>query len=236
MTLMNIEFVYYQKLDYDRSLVYHLESLQMKQRTLPNDHTSIAGSIEHIGNVYWGQKKFEKCLEKDQKTLKMRGRLLPEVHIDIAKSLMNLGNVLYDLNRQNKRSESYEKTVDIQEKFFPEGHPSVALTLYNISATYTEAGNLTLTARYNQRALEMFQRFGLTDDHPHLIAIRNNASEIDRLVEHRALHPTASIARNICISSVSFMRSSLFLSCNTSSFRLCYAHLFSLFSFVPFNN
>ncbi|CAF3389582.1 unnamed protein product, partial [Rotaria sp. Silwood2] len=82
-----------EKGDYDESLEWHKESLDMKMKTLKPDHPQLTPSYFSIGCDYFNKGDYQQALESYNIPFEILKKAFGESHPDIAMCLNNIGCV-----------------------------------------------------------------------------------------------------------------------------------------------
>jgi tetratricopeptide (TPR) repeat protein len=168
---------------YEEAIGYHEKSLEIKQKTRPENHLHLATSYNNIGMVYDNMGEYSKALSYYEKA-EILQRTLPENHSSLATSYNNIG-LVYDKMGDYSKALSYsEKALEIKQKILPPNHPSLATSYNNISLVYNNLGDYSKTLSYYEKDLEICQKT-LTANHPHLATSYNNiGSMYDNIGEY----------------------------------------------------
>ena len=95
----------------------------MKRKTLPKNHSSIADTLNNLGNLYYGLGDKYKAKELYEQALKIRKVALPKNHASMGDTLNNLGVVYKDIGDIVMAKKSFEKAFGIFKKSLPQNHP-----------------------------------------------------------------------------------------------------------------
>ncbi|CAF0851414.1 unnamed protein product [Adineta steineri] len=159
--------------DYEKAIWYYEKGLEIKQKTLPSNHPSLATSYNNIGLVYKKMEEYSKALSYYEKSLEIRQKSLPSNHPDLATSYNNIGNVYDSMGEYSKALSYHEKALEIRQKTLPSNHPSLATSYNNIGLVYSEMGEYSKALSYYEKALEIRQKT-LPLNHPSLATSYNN--------------------------------------------------------------
>ena len=90
--------VYYYKEVYSKALEYYKLSLDIRKKTLPDNHSDLASSYNNIGLVYDDEEDYEKAIEYYKKSLNIMKISLPNhPNIDI---------LIQNINRCKKENDN----------------------------------------------------------------------------------------------------------------------------------
>ena len=159
--------------DYKEALSYYEKCLDIKQKSLPANHPSLATSYNNIGSVYKSMGEYSKALSHYEKCLDIEKKSLPANHPSLATSYNNIGSVYDSMGEYSKALSHYEKCLDIEKKSLPANHPSLATSYNNIGGVYDSMGEYSKALSYYKKCLEMRQKT-LPDNHPSLATSYNN--------------------------------------------------------------
>ena len=112
----NIGTVLRNKGEYDKALDFLQKSLDIKFKTLGDQHPSLANSICSIGLTWSKKGEFEMALEFHQKGLDIRLNTLGKHHPDVAKSYNRIGNCLKELKFYQEAIQSFKLSFEIQKE------------------------------------------------------------------------------------------------------------------------
>ena len=133
----NIGLVYKNMGEYSKALSFNIglvyehgrvEStvLEIKEKSLPANHPSLAISYNNIGLVYKNMGEYSKALSFYEKDLEISKKSLPANHPDLAISYNNIGSVYDNMGEYSKALSFYERALEIQEKSLPVNHPHLS--------------------------------------------------------------------------------------------------------------
>ncbi|CAF4044856.1 unnamed protein product, partial [Rotaria sp. Silwood1] len=117
---------------YKEAAAFYEEALEIKRKTLPEDHSSLAPTFSNIGLVYKKMSDYLKAVEYYEKAHKIYKKALTSNHPDLAMSYNNIGLVYDDMNNFSKALEHYEKSHTILLITLPPNHPKLATSYNNI--------------------------------------------------------------------------------------------------------
>jgi tetratricopeptide (TPR) repeat protein len=155
------------------AITYYEKSLEIRQKTLSENHPDLANSYNNIGNVYRNMGEYSKALSSHKKAVEIDQKTLPANHPDLASSYNNIGGVYDNMGEYSKALSSHEKALEIRQKTLPENHPSLATSYNNIGGVYDNMGEYLKALLYYEKALEI-SRKTLPENHPSLATSYNN--------------------------------------------------------------
>ena len=153
--------------DYQEALSYYEKCLDMRQKTLPANHPSLATSYNNIGSVYDSMGEYSKALSYYEKCLDMQKKTLPANHPSLATSYNNIGSVYDHMGEYSKALSYYEKCLDMRQKTLPANRPDLATSLGCIGSVYYNMGEYSKALTYYEKCLDM-EKKTLPANHPDL--------------------------------------------------------------------
>ncbi|CAF1215376.1 unnamed protein product [Rotaria sordida] len=150
----NLGNVAYIKNDYDKSLEYHLKSLEIQKRLFKSDDSNIANSYNCLGVVYFNKNNYKQAINSYEKALNILNLTLENNHTKIATCLNNIGLVYRTEKNYFKALDSYRKVLDIEKKYLSENHSDLGQTYHNIGALYWCCGFYDNAMEYYNLSLE----------------------------------------------------------------------------------
>jgi tetratricopeptide (TPR) repeat protein len=158
---------------YAEAIGFYEKALQIKQKTLPVNHSSFATSYGSIGLVYHNMGEYSKALSYYEKALEISQKTLPANHPDLAGFYHNIGLVYDKMSEYSKAFSYYEKAHGIFQKTLPGNHPDLATSYNNIGGVYKNMGEYSKALSYYEKALKICQTT-LPPNHPSLAISYNN--------------------------------------------------------------
>ncbi|CAF3363082.1 unnamed protein product, partial [Rotaria socialis] len=137
--------------EYQQAVTFYEKSLEIKRKTLPKDHASLAPTYSNIGAVYKNMGEYSKALEYYEKSHQILEISLPPTHPDLAISYNNIGGVYDSMGEYSKALEYYEKSLKIRKISLPPTHPNLATSYNNIGPVYDNMGEYS-------KALEILEK------------------------------------------------------------------------------
>ena len=159
--------------EYRVAVQFYEKALEIRQQTLPADHSSLATSYNNIGLAYKNMGEYSKALSSYEKALDIRQKTLSANHASLATSYNNLGAVYHDMGEYSKALSFYEKALDIRQKTLPTNHPLLATSYNNIGLVFHNIGEYSKALSNHEKALDIWQKT-LPANHPSLATSYNN--------------------------------------------------------------
>ncbi|CAF1355582.1 unnamed protein product [Adineta steineri] len=152
---------------YEEALSYFEKTLEIRQQSLPLNHTDLADSYEVVGNVHDNMGNYPTALSSHEKALEIRQESHSPNHLDLASSYNNISNVHYNMGNYPKALLFQEKALEISKQSLPPNHPDLALMYGNIGTIHSTIGNYSEALSFHEIALEI-QKQSLPPNHPDL--------------------------------------------------------------------
>ncbi|CAF2028837.1 unnamed protein product [Rotaria magnacalcarata] len=152
---------------YPEAIKFYEKSLEIKRKTLPEDHSSLATSYNNIGLVHKNMGEYSEALEYYEKSIENKEIYLPPTHPDFAQSYNNIGTTYYGMGDYSKALEYYEKDLEITKKVLPLTHPNLATSYNNIGRVHKDMSECSKTLEYYERSIEI-KEISLPPTHPDL--------------------------------------------------------------------
>ncbi|CAF0890568.1 unnamed protein product [Adineta ricciae] len=168
--------------DYKMAIEYYEKALEIREKSLPSNHPSLATSYNNIGLVYDNMGEYSKALSFYEKALEIKEKSLPSNHPSLATSYSNIGGVYVNMEEYSKALSFYEKDLAICEKTLPSNHPDLATSYNNIGTVYYNTKDYSKALTYFERALDIRQR-ALPANHPHIKTVRESIENCKRAMK-----------------------------------------------------
>ena len=169
----HLGYIKNQQGDYQEALSFYERALEIKEKSLPANHPSLATSYNNIGAVYDNMGEYSKALSFYERVLEIWEKSLPADHPNLTTSYNNIGAVYQNMGEYSKALSFYERALEIKEKSLPANHPSLATSYNNIGLVYKNMGEYSKALSFYERALEIFKK-SLPANHPSLATSYNN--------------------------------------------------------------
>ena len=175
--------------EYNKALEFYKQCLDIKLKTLGNQHPSVATSYTNIGNIWCLKGEYDKALEFYQKCRDIRLKILGAEHPLVASTNNNIGNICHEKGEYDKALEFYQKCLDIRLKILGAEHPSVAFSLHNIGTSWKCKGEYDKALEFYQKSLVInLKTLGAEDPsvastYNHIGHLWSNKGEYDKALE-----------------------------------------------------
>ncbi|KIE06274.1 hypothetical protein NF27_AK00060 [Candidatus Jidaibacter acanthamoeba] len=141
------------------------------------EHTTIAYSLNNIGNVLRSLGRHKEALEKHQESLKMQKEIFKGDHPNTTSLLNNAGNVLQSLARYEEALESHQESLVMTRRIYKGDHPNLTASLTNIGNVLQSLARYEEALESHQESLVMTRRI-YKGDHPNLTASLTNIGNV----------------------------------------------------------
>ncbi|CAM4750050.1 unnamed protein product [Rotaria magnacalcarata] len=162
---------------YTDAATFYEKSLEIKQKTLPEDHPSLATSYNNLGGVCQKKGEYLKAREFYEKALQIKMKSLDPNDLVCATSYNNIGSVYYEMADYSKTLELYNKAHQIFETNLPRNHPSVATSYSNLGGVYYKIGDYPMTRKFYETAHKIFEHV-LLPNHTDLAISYSNIARV----------------------------------------------------------
>ncbi len=162
---------------YTEAIAYYRKSLKIKQKTLPENHPSLATSYGNIGLAYDNMGEYSKALSYYEKALEILQKTLPANHPNLATSYNNIGLVYDNMGEYSKALSYYEKALEIRQKTLPANHPLLATSYACLGLVYDKMDEYSKPLSSQEKVLEILQK-SLPANHPNLAPSYNNIGAV----------------------------------------------------------
>ncbi|CAF1262488.1 unnamed protein product [Adineta steineri] len=142
--------------DNEQAIDYYEKALEIKTKTLPANHPSLAASYNNIGVVYDSMGEYLKALSFYEKALGIEEKTLPTNHPLLAICHGSIGGVYRNMGEYSKALSFYQKAAGIQEKVLPANHPDLAISYNNIGSVYVHMGVYSKALSFYEKALAIY--------------------------------------------------------------------------------
>jgi tetratricopeptide (TPR) repeat protein len=159
--------------EYQEAIKFCQKSIEIRQQSLPPNHSDLASAYNNIGMVYDRVSEYSKALSSYEEALKIRQQSLPLNHCDLAISYSNIGVVYETMGEYSNALSYYEKALAIRQQALPPNHPDLASSYNNIGLVYSKMGEYSKALPSHEKAVEIRQQ-SLPLNHPDLASSYNN--------------------------------------------------------------
>ena len=164
-TLALLGTVHHSKGEFEAADGYLRRALEIRRRTLGNDHPLAASSLHDLGNNDYKRARFVEARRELEEALAIRTRVLGADHKRVADTENSLGALAYDAGEAVQARVHYTRALQIREKELGPEHPLTAGSWMNLGNTAFMLGNLAEALTFYEKALAI-QEKSLGPDHP----------------------------------------------------------------------
>lgn len=163
----------YEKGDYNSSLKWHKNSLEIKLHSLKSDDPQLANSYNSIGTIYERKKDYKRALQAFQTSLAILKQAYGNDHPKVALCLNNIAGIYQTEKKYKEALEYNKKALKIREKHLPADHPDLGASHSNTGIIYRCLGNYNLALKHHSRSLDIHRKT-LPPQHPQIAASLTN--------------------------------------------------------------
>ncbi|CAF1438824.1 unnamed protein product [Adineta steineri] len=154
---------------YEEALSYFEKTLEIRQQSLPLNHTDLADSYEVVGNVYdnmvhYSMGNYPKALLFYEKVLEIQQQSLLDNHPDLATTYNNIGSVHKYMGNYPEALSFLEKALEIRQRSLPPNHPCLIASCGNIGVVHDSMGNYPKARTFYEHAIRMGEQSLLLND------------------------------------------------------------------------
>ncbi len=153
---------------YDEALEFYKKSLEIKLKTLGEEHPSTATTYDNIGQVHSNKGSYDEALKFYKKSLEITLKILGDENPSTATTYNNIGQVHSNKDSYDEALKFYKKSLEIKLKILGDEHPSTAATYHNIGTVYYIKKQYNKAHDHITKAINIFKHT-LPAEHPHII-------------------------------------------------------------------
>ncbi len=155
--LKNLAEAYETKGDFRNAETLYLQSLDVINQTLGNDHPIGAFALINLADLYIQMEDYLKAEPLYLRSLMIINKALGPDHFFAALALNNIAGMYKKMGEYTKAEMMYLRSLDIHEKSLGYQHPNVAIPLNNLAELYRLMGKDKKAEPYYLRAREIFK-------------------------------------------------------------------------------
>ncbi|MEX1366401.1 MAG: serine/threonine-protein kinase [Nannocystaceae bacterium] len=176
--------------DYEAARALSEQALELRRRTLGDDHVELVGSHNNMANALMRLGRFEQAQQQYERALVIAESSFGPDHPRIATLLLNIGGLMARQGKLEPALPILQRAVDIRRRSLGPEHPLLAVALNNLSAVLWESQQRERAVELLREALEIQVRALGPDDIKHLPLLNNLAemSLMQQQVEEAAEH------------------------------------------------
>ena len=138
----------YDASEYNKTLEYWTETLNIRLKLLGSKHSLVAKSYNNLGVLYHDLSDYDKAMECYKKSLEIRLALFGENNEDVAASYSNMSIVFEETGEFDKALEYSFKGLQIRLGLFGEKNIDVASSYCNIGIAYYDKSDYNKALEY----------------------------------------------------------------------------------------
>ena len=150
-TRSNLANVYRKQGRYDESESLVLETLEIQERILGNEHPSTLETRSNLANLFRNQGRYDEAEPLAIETLEVQRRVLGEEHPETLLTAMHLASIYRERDRLTESLALQDHAVAASHHVWPEGSPYLGSFLGQHAAT------LVLLRRYQAAEAELLE-------------------------------------------------------------------------------
>jgi eukaryotic-like serine/threonine-protein kinase len=163
-SLASLASLYVDTGDYDAAETALRESLALRERHLPPNHSTLATTLASLGSVHSYQGRYQEAEALHRLALRMRRANHAGPHEDIGSSLNSLAVALFQQGDYAAAEVHYSEALAVKRAVFGPEHASLTRILANLGKLYEELGRFADADSLLTEALRI-RRATLGDDH-----------------------------------------------------------------------
>jgi tetratricopeptide (TPR) repeat protein len=145
----------YKKEDYDLSLKWYHDSLEMILKTQPSNYTNIGELYNCIGEAHRVKNDYKQALLWLDKGIDCFKKEHHENHPTMGTLYNNIGLIYQEQQKYDEALNYYKKSLAVNEKHLPSDHPDMAKSHHNISIVYGYLKEYDLAMEHHNKSLEI---------------------------------------------------------------------------------
>lgn len=158
---------------YEEAKAFYSDALSIASWRWGSKHPMIATSQNNLGVLYYYQEYYEEAESYLLQALESRQKHFREDHPDIAQSLNNLA-ALYEAQKRKEAKSYYIQALEMRQRIFGSEHPDIAVSLQNLGNFYKNQEYYEEAVPYLLQALKMYKNLQLVENHPSIVATKQN--------------------------------------------------------------
>ncbi|CAF2356730.1 unnamed protein product [Rotaria sp. Silwood2] len=162
-----------EKKDYDSSIQYYQQALNMKKSILRSEDPEIASAYGTIADIYVKKGAFTEAFQIYNEALKIWTRALGKDHPKVATCYKSIACIFEMQNKYNEAIDYYEKVLIIYEQNSSIHEADVAQLHNHIALIYNSIGDLNQVLKHYKLAWKIFSKV-YSNNHPDAITALKN--------------------------------------------------------------
>jgi tetratricopeptide (TPR) repeat protein len=163
--------------NYNKALEYHEKSLEIRKKTVGENHLDVASSYNSIAFLWHSKGDFDLALEYSEKSLEIKLETIGDNHTAVAISFNNIGIIWNSKGNNVKALEYFNKSLEIIIKKVGENHSDVAASYNNIGVIWKSKRKYSKAIEFCEISLKIrLKIFG--ESHPDVASSYSNLGGI----------------------------------------------------------
>jgi tetratricopeptide (TPR) repeat protein len=158
---------------FDEAESYLLEAMEIRKRTLGEEHSSTLTGVNNLAMVLQNQGKYEAAEEMNRRALEGREKLLGKEHPDTLTSVGDLAMALYFQGKYKMAEERNRRALEGREKMLGVEHPSTLMSVNNLALVLERQGKYEEAEDLNRQGLAGTEKV-LGVEHPSTLTSVSN--------------------------------------------------------------
>ena len=148
-------------------------AVELRRRTLGEDHPDTLRSLDKLAVLYWRQGKYAQAEPLFSKILDKRSRVLGPQNPETLDAMESLALLYKDQGRYPQAEPLYTKVLELQRRVLGEENPGTLETTERLALLYLDEGKYALAEPLYIKVTEL-QRRVLGEEHPSTLDSMNN--------------------------------------------------------------
>ena len=170
----NIANVHAQLNDKQRAILTYNSALNLQTQEVGEDHLCVSSTLHNMGTMHYQSGEFQVALKCYKQVLKMRRLLLGNEHPSIADVLMNIAIVHEKAGELDRAESALNATLRVVGTLYDKDDYRVGFVLNCLGALHARNGVPDQALRCFSRALEIYERCELDENHPLVISTKKS--------------------------------------------------------------
>jgi len=175
--LDSITYLYYSLGQYDKSLAYQKQALNLRASLFGMNTKQIARSYYLLGVVYLTKNSLKLALDYQSKSLEIQEDILDNQDISLARSYDGIASIHSAMGAYSLSLINQNKAIRINEKNPTYSTPDLAISYTNLSTIYGSQGRLKKSLNYQLIGIKDLERI-FSMSHPVLVRQYGNLAKL----------------------------------------------------------
>jgi tetratricopeptide (TPR) repeat protein len=156
-----------EKGNYEKSIEYFNQSLQIRLQVLGVNNINVADSYDGLGGAWHLKHEYNKAIEYYKKSLQIRLQVLGSNHPSVATSYNNIGGIWHSNGEYDEAIKYFENALQIDLQVLDDKHPEVATVYNNLGGAWYSKNEYDKSIGFYEKALQVNLQV-LGEHHPHV--------------------------------------------------------------------